>query len=37
MIWRKSSERDMELTGGQEFPFAGRQSALARLRLTLGQ
>jgi hypothetical protein len=36
MIWRKSSEHDMELTGGQEFAFAGRQPALARLRLTLG-
>jgi hypothetical protein len=27
----------MEVTGGQEFVFAGRQPALARLRLTLGQ
>ena len=30
------SEHDMEVTGGQEFAFAGRQPALAGLRLTLG-
>jgi hypothetical protein len=30
------SEHDMEVTGGQEFAFAGRQPALACLRLTLG-
>src|SRR5713101_831623 len=30
------SEHDMEVAGGQEFAFAGRQPALARLRLALG-
>src|ERR1019366_7818940 len=30
------SEHDMKVTGGQEFAFAGRQPALARLRLALG-
>ena len=30
------SEDDMEVAGGQEFPFAGRQPALACLGLTLG-
>jgi len=30
------SEHEMEVTGGQEFAFAGRQPALACLRLTLG-
>ena len=29
-------EHDMEVTGGQEFAFAGRHPALARLRLALG-
>ena len=30
------SEHDMEVTGGQEFAFAGRQPALASLCLALG-
>src|ERR1019366_3869706 len=30
------SEHDMEVTGGQQFAFAGRQPALASLRLALG-
>src|SRR5258708_37389993 len=30
------SEHDMEVAGGQEFSLAGRQPALARLRLALG-
>ena len=29
-------EHDMEVAGRQQFPFAGREPALARLRLTLG-
>jgi len=29
-------EHDMEVAGGQEFTFASRQPALARLRLALG-
>jgi hypothetical protein len=29
-------EHDVEVAGGQEFAFAGRQPALARLRLALG-
>ena len=32
----RHSEHDMEVAGGQEFAFAGRQPALARLRLALG-
>jgi len=30
------SEHNMEVAGGQEFAFASRQPALARLRLALG-
>ena len=32
----RHGEHDMEVAGGQEFALAGRQPALARLRLTLG-
>ena len=32
----RHSEHDMEVAGGQEFALAGRQPALARLRLALG-
>jgi len=32
----RHSEHNMEVAGGQEFAFASRQPALARLRLALG-
>ena len=32
----RHSEHDMEVASGQEFAFAGRQPALARLGLALG-